>query len=324
MRCRKASHRLSWVLLSGAAMVLGAGLARADALVDFEDLVLSPNSHFEGSDSVWYDWTPTDNPWSSRGMVFHNLWAVEHYEWPPASGIWYDYTAWQGQTCSNHTWTGTPPTGLAGEYVAYPGSGAGGSANYAVVFRTSEDVWEVGGPGSGVFDAASYVTLDLPAGEQIQSLYVANNTYVWDTIKHGDAYGFAKPFGGVSGGGGSDPDWFLLTITGLDAAGQPIAAAPVDVYLADYRAPDPAGDYILEDWLFVDLSHMAEAASLQFRLKSTDVGPYGMNTPAYFLIDNIAFSSSGAAVVPEPSAAVLAGLGAALLGAVRVLRRRRR
>ena len=86
-------------------------------------------------------------------------------------------------------------------------------------------------------------------------------------------------------------------ITGLDAANNPIAAPPVTFYLADFRSADPAQDYIVNDWRFVDVSSLVSggAARFSFSLESSDVGPWGMNTPAYFAVDQ----------VPEPSAAVL-------------------
>ncbi len=304
-----ASNRLVAALAAAVGIALGTspGLARADVLVDFEDLALAPNSHFEGIDATPFDWTYTDNPWSSRGMMFNNQWAHEIY-------FGFEFDTWQGQTYSNHTWSGSPPSGLAGQYVAYPGSGAGGSPNYAVFYvPTSVD-------GSGAL--VNTAILDLPPGERIQSLDVTNNTYAWNSMKYGDS--FSKAFGGVSGGGGSDPDWFLLTITGLDSSGTPIAASPVEVYLADYRAANPADDYILETWKTVDLSGLGDAAKLEFRLTSSDSSvDLGMSTPAYVLVDNIAFGSSVGPAVPEPSSLVLAAAGGAALGGLRLSRRRR-
>ena len=282
-------------------------------IIDFEDLSLLPNSHHEGTDTTPYDSTATLNPWTSRGMTFPLYWAVDHYEVPPGSGQYYDYTWWYGVTYSNHTWSGTPPAGLAGQYTAYPSGGAGGSANYAVFFCTED--WANSG------QTYSF-TLDLPQGKQILGLSVTNNCYVWDTLKNGDPYGFTRRFGWLDANGDGDyddpgdyagtyPDYFLLTIQGLDASGQPISAPAVEVYLADYRFADSNQDYILQTWQFVDLSGLQGAEKLLFRLSSTDVGQYGMNTPAYFLVDNIVLGD-GQPVVPEPDSGLLlllAGVG---------------
>jgi hypothetical protein len=49
---------------------------------------------------------------------------------------------------------------------------------------------------------------------------------------------------------------------------------------------------------------LGSADELRFSLSSSDNGPYGMNTPSYFAMDNFL-------AVPEPSALVMgiAGIG---------------
>jgi len=99
-------------------------------------------------------------------------------------------------------------------------------------------------------------------------------------MKYGD--GFGKKFGGVTG---MDSDWFRLTITGW-YQGNPIADS-VNFYLADFRSPDTTQHYILKSWAFVDLLPLGNVDSLTFILNSSDTaGGFGMNTPAYFALDN--------------------------------------
>ena len=81
------------------------------------------------------------------------------------------------------------------------------------------------------------------------------------------------------------PDWFLLTIHGLDANGD--EAKTVEFYLADFRAEDNGKEYIIEDSTRVYLSSLSSITGLQFTLSSSDNGQYGMNTPAYFAIDTL-------------------------------------
>ena len=54
----------------------------------------------------------------------------------------------------------------------------------------------------------------------------------------------------------------------------------VDFYLAK-------DGKILKDWTYCDLSSLGEVTKLTFALSSTDNGDYGMNTPAYFCIDEL-------------------------------------
>ena len=99
-------------------------------------------------------------------------------------------------------------------------------------------------------------------------------------MQNGDS--FAKKFGGTSG---TDEDFFKLTVTGLDNNGVEIDA--LEIFLADFRFANSEDDYILEDWVEVDLTPLADAASLEFTLDSSDVGESGINTPTYFAVDNI-------------------------------------
>jgi hypothetical protein len=55
--------------------------------------------------------------------------------------------------------------------------------------------------------------------------------------------------------------------------------------------------------------------SLGFKLTSTDVGSYGMNTPAYFALGSIQVTN-----VPEPSTVILA---TAAIAALLLARRKR-
>jgi hypothetical protein len=120
----------------------------------------------------------------------------------------------------------------------------------------------------------------LPDGTTPSSVRVTNTTYAALSMRDGDM--FAKKFGGPDG---TDPDFFVLTIHGVDANGN--ATGSVDFFLADYRFQDPSLNYIVSSWTTVDLTPLGNAASLTFELSSSDIGPFGMNTPAYFAIDNL-------------------------------------
>jgi hypothetical protein len=170
--------------------------------------------------------------------------------------------SWDGFSYSNITDATTQ--GVAAQYNAIAGGGQGGSATYAVAY--------VG------WTAPPVITLD--SAGVAGGLYVTNTSYAYYSMLKGDA--FAKKLGGQSG---NDRDWFVLTITGRNTQGA--ATGKVDFYLADYRSTDNSNDYIVEAWEYVDLTSLREVKSLEFTLSSSDVGDWGMNTPASFAIDTI-------------------------------------
>ena len=104
----------------------------------------------------------------------------------------------------------------------------------------------------------------------IKGMYVTNSTYAYLSMKNGD--NIAKKF--------VDGDWLKLTVTGLDAQGN--TTGTVDFYLADYRN---GKKILIDQWTWVDLSALGQAAEVKFSMTSTDNGNWGMNTPAYFCMD---------------------------------------
>ncbi len=171
------------------------------------------------------------------------------------------YDSWSGFAYSKTTDVAT--SGIANQYSAITGSGNSQSSNYLVSYVSA-------------WDGADYIALDTATS--INGFYVTNSTYAYLSMHDGDSY--AKKFGGDSG---DDPDFFVLTIKGFNNG---TYSDSVAFYLADYRDADNSNDYIVNEWTFVDLSSLNTVDSLTFELNSTDIGEYGMNTPAYFCIDD--------------------------------------
>lgn len=174
-----------------------------------------------------------------------------------------DWFFWSGWSYSNTTDNTTP--GFMNSYSAYPSARLDSlnGKNYGVSYIYGNSVIEMK-------DSANHA---------IKGLFVTNSTYTALSMKSGDDY--SKRFGGFNG---SDPDWLELSIKGLNTEGD---SSVVKYKLADYTAEADINDYIIETWQWIDLTSLGEVNRLEFSLRSTDNGDYGMNTPAYFCIDNL-------------------------------------
>jgi hypothetical protein len=185
----------------------------------------------------------------------------------------FDY--WEGWAISAVKDNTTP--GFTNQYSAIPGGGAEDTDHYAVGYA---------------FDGVVIRLADEAEGTPVQSLYVTNSTYTYYSMRDGDA--FAKKFGGETG---ADPDFLLLTVRAYHQ-GQ-LGQDSIGFYLADYRSPDPADDYLVEEWVLLNLTELGPADSLLFTLTSSDVGIFGMNTPAYFCIDEVLTGSPTSTNAPD-------------------------
>jgi autotransporter-associated beta strand protein len=170
------------------------------------------------------------------------------------------------------------------EMSAMSNSGAGGgaesSANYGINYITSPPF------GKGY----SAITFQQPV--QIESVALTNTNYAYHIMMLGDLFHYAKKFGGASG---NDPDYFYVTMTGKNIAGNETGS--VNFHLADYRFTDNLQDYVVSDWQTVDLAALgSNVKSIEFRLTTSDVSEIyvpgvGMtvqpNTPFYFAMDSL-------------------------------------
>jgi hypothetical protein len=170
-----------------------------------------------------------------------------------------EWASWSGFAASSKTDVTT--AGYANQYSAITGKGVAGTPSYAVVYPNP-------------------VSTVLFKDTIVSGLYVTNSTYAYLSMKNGD--GFAKKFGGESG---KDDDWLILTIEGFDSNSK--STGKVEFFLADFGYSISSNDYILDSWKWVSLTKLGRISKLEFSLRSSDNGNWGMNTPGYFCIDNL-------------------------------------
>ena len=211
------------------------------------------------SQGEWLDGSDLSGGWPSGNVFFHNSFDV-------------DYFIWSGWAISATTDTETP--GFGNQFSAIAGEGVDGSNTYAVGYAFDPNVLHLTGEAIGA---------------EVEGMYVTNSTYAYLSMRDGDY--FSKKFGGETG---EDPDFFLLTIKGYYNG--VLTADSVKLYLADYRSNDSDGDFIRNEWRWVDLKSLGNVDSLWMQLSSTDVGQFGMNTPAFFCIDNLTTSDGTTSV----------------------------
>lgn len=196
-----------------------------------------------------------------------------------------NFTAFNGFGFSNVNDTTT--AGFTNQFAAFTGTDFSGTGNYAVAF----------GGGSNSF-------INLPDGQNFDSIYATATTFTALSIQNGDQ--FAQPFGGPDG---NTPDFFSVTFTGFDdenATGN--TTGSVEFVLADFRFDDNSLDFVVDEWELVDLTALGDARSLGLSFTSTDVGPFGINTPTYVALDNLATRS-----IPEPTSLAILALGGLLM-----------
>lgn len=247
-----------------AIVSVSAFTVNAQQVADFENLILAPNSYWDGSKTlIKKDTMYIDTVFTSGDAIFPNRYSREY----PKFHYWSE--GWAYSNVKDDTTNGKL-------FNAYAGTGYN-SDNYSI------------GQNKSIIRLNS-----TTKSNKVKGVYVTNSTYAGLAMKNG--YYVARKFGDTTGTNtslkypqGGYPDWFKLTINGYKNG--MVLPKAVDVYLADYRFDDNSKDYILKTWKWVDLDSLGTVDSVMFTLNSSDVGTFGMNTPAFFCIDNFTTES---------------------------------
>ena len=116
------------------------------------------------------------------------------------------------------------------------------------------------------------ITINNPSIYTINGAWVTNSTYAYNSMTIGDSYATAF----------KKDSYFKLTATGFDANNNVTGTA--EIYLANYKSDN---DKPVTEWIWFDMSPLMAAVKIQFSLTSSDTGEFGMNTAAYFCMDDI-------------------------------------
>lgn len=236
-------------LFVGLGLMLSSTNINAQT-ADFENLSLPAESYWDGSDlSGTHHNGVFTSEFTSGDFTFPNEFDTT---WG-APGYWLGGFAYTNMTDSI-------TSGAGNKYSSKTGGGSS-SLNYIV--------------------GANNSNLRIVNFYQVLKFKITNSTYAYNSMRDGDA--FAKKFGGPTG---NDPDWFKLNIK-IYFSGN--LEDSLDFYLADFRFSDNSQDYILKDWTSVILNPVTNnwIDSVYFELSSSDVGMFGMNTPAFFCLDDL-------------------------------------
>jgi hypothetical protein len=212
----------------------------------FENLTLSPESYWDGSDSSG---NSLASKYTSKFLIgnitLSNIWNSNYSYWSDG---------WIYSNTSDDTTSGSSNISSC-----IAGKGANNSSNYSI--GKNKSFFNIDTSGNS-----------LP----IDGIYVTNTTYAHNSMRDGDV--FAKKFTNA------DQDYYKLLITSFNNGND---VDTVEFFLADFTHLDSLQDYIVNDWQYVDLSSLGLVDSIKFSLISSDIGQFGMNTPAFFAIDNI-------------------------------------
>ncbi len=230
------------VLAMAFASIAQAQTTDATTIATFEDtaseLNLQAESHYSGLD---LGESVTTSTFTSGPFVF-NMYGYQAW------------STWDLFAISNET--ATTYDSYSDQFRNVTGSGANGSATYAVVYCSG-------------YNGTPTILTTTEGGQTLSGFYITNTAYAYSSMTNGDYYAKKHEQG----------DWYKVTITADNGKA-------VDYYLSDFRSDDAADHYILDAWDWVDLSSLGQVEQLTFAVSGSDVGTYGLNTPAYFAMDD--------------------------------------
>lgn len=233
------------------------------------DYAIKPGNEFYDITDVW-DSTYNDGPLSRYIYTNKDTFALLHLPSESAWGgmSWEGFTISQVDTDTMNVFSCVAKGGVQGEGTPYA---IGYYSDYV----------------SSTLGYASNMILFKDAYYP-QYVYICQNSNTFEAISNGLTP--ANKF--------TEKDSLVLTISGIDDAWHD--TQQVVYFLA-------LGREFNQGWVKVDLSSIGATKGLSFRIRSTDVGQWGTNTPTYFALDRLTINPNAITGLPsltmQPSAA---------------------
>lgn len=216
-------------------------------VVSFEDLTISGNRWVGPAENMTH-YSET----SSYGYTYKTTDGTF-----TSNGVTFSnsYTEYSSDSYSGTSWSGfgisTSTSKTFTDYTtdcnSVTGSGNNGSKTFLVGYNTGT------------------ITISSTEAKTVMGCYITNNTYAYNSMTNGDTY--AKKF--------ESGDYFKIIFTGDNGN-------KVEFYLANMSTIG-----IVNTWQWCDLSLLGKVKTITFSFESSDTGDYGMNTPAYFCMDDL-------------------------------------
>ena len=188
------------------------------------------------------------------------------------------FGSWDSFAASGKTDTTT--SGFTNQYSAFAGQASSGN-KFAIIYE-------------GYARPPVFLPPDFGLQKRLTSFKFTNSTYAALNMKNGD--NVAKKFGGISG---SDPDFFKVLVFNHFNG---VKTDSAEILLADFRFTNSSQDYIVKNWRTATFNFSSPFDSISFRFQSSDNGTFGMNTPAYFCLDDLQYSNvTGIAEIAQHS-----------------------
>lgn len=246
------------------------------------DYAIKPGNEFYDITDVW-DSTYNDGPLSRYIYTNKDTFALLHL---PSESAW-DGMSWEGFTISQ------VDTDTMNVFSCVAKGGVQGEGTPYAIGYYSDYVSSTLGYASNMilFNEVYYP----------EYVYICQNSNTFEAISNGLTP--ANKF--------TEKDSLVLTISGIDDEWKD--TQQVVYFLA-------LGREFNQGWVKVDLSSIGATKGLSFRIRSTDVGQWGTNTPTYFALDKLTVNQQAITALPSLTTQPLVATKALVNGRILIIR----